>query len=87
MVKHKLARRALQKWAKERGNSFTTQDAKQFLYGKSKTYYHLSQNELNNVLGKTKKVKSRDGVMYGYRGELISQSKGQRMVWEYVEHD
>jgi hypothetical protein len=85
-LKHLLARHALQVWAKEQ-SFFTTDEARQFLYSKGKTYYHLSQNELNNVLGKTKKVKSRDGVMYGYRGELISTPRGQRMLWEYGEYE
>jgi len=69
---------------------FTTQEASQFLHGKTNSHYHLSQKELNNVIGKTKKVKGPDGIMYGYRGELIRQSYNEgsalRMLWEYVEH-
>jgi hypothetical protein len=86
MVKHKLARHALQVWAKEQ-DFFTTDEAMLFLHGKGKKCYSLSQKELNNVLGKTKKVYSRNGVMYGYRGELMNTPRGQRMLWEYGEHD
>ena len=87
MVKHKLARRALQKWAKEKGEKFTTDDAMQFLNGKTKKCYSLSQKQLNNVLGKTRKVKMSNGIVFGYRGELIRQPQGQRTLWEYVEYE
>lgn len=87
MVKHKLARRALQMWAKHKGERFTTNEAMQYLDSKNTKSYSVSQKQLNNILGKTKKVKSRDGIMYGYRGELIRQPQGQRMLWEYIEYE